>query len=166
VSVLSTWMGAHYTLQNGGSVVTLVFGEGPSSGWVSSEFMYFSVQVQTWFRLGWRWLLSGMANVVEEVPVFGHGFVQERQGCRYARLIPLLCPTSSENSRQALGWSFPERREIFLSLKLKRNTPDEFDVDIKGRICSSGGFREGVEVCPPPHLFAQNLPYNASRTQD
>jgi hypothetical protein len=65
-------MGDRYTLQNGGSVVTLVFGKE-----VFFRLSLFGAQVYgRGFVQERRWLS------LEEVPVFGRGFVQERHACR------------------------------------------------------------------------------------
>ena len=68
--MVNTWMGAHYTLQNGGSVVTGVWQ-------VFFRLSLFGAQVYGRGFVQERLWLS-----LEEVPVFGRGFVQERHDCR------------------------------------------------------------------------------------
>jgi hypothetical protein len=76
-----------------------------------------------WYGLGFvrgrRWLSSYLTvNAVEEVSMFGHGLVQQRQGCRSARLIPLQCFKHPENSRYKLRVeAFPERGDVADSIK-------------------------------------------------
>jgi hypothetical protein len=77
-SVVSTWMGARYTLQNGGSVTTLVLGGG-------------LFQVESLWSSG---------TYCPQGDVVSYG---DDGGCRHERRMPLLsrCQTSRENSCQA-----------------------------------------------------------------
>jgi hypothetical protein len=64
MSVVSTWMGAFYNLQNGGSVVTMVSGI-LELGDLLSKYGHDFIHE-------WRWLLSGMMDAIEEMQVIGH----------------------------------------------------------------------------------------------